>query len=339
MKIGCKKGEDMTETPQNFEPLVSICIPVFNGEKTIRKTINSVINQTYKNLEIIIVDNCSTDSTVRVVQEFTDPRIRIILNNIHYSCGEDNWNRCFPYAHGEYMAIFHADDIYLPQMVARQIETFLKFPVVCGVFTQGNIINENDEIIGKFRLPPGIEGGKPLSYQELITASLEYADFLPTPTAMFRREMYVRLSPFRYAQFGSASDFDLWLRASVCAPVMVLDEKLMNYRVSKSQGTNKINRLRTQESDYFRVLDYHLGQLTGKTDISAKARQSYELSRFGDQLIRIGNTIKKRDWKECKIQVRKVPWTKYFLLTFKNPRAIFVKFHLFAYFRIFKVYK
>lgn len=329
----------MIATSQKCEPLVSICIPVFNGEKTIRRTIESVLAQTYRNLEIIIVDNCSTDSTFEIVQEFRDPRVRLIRNEVHYPSAEGNWNRCFPYAHGEYMALFHADDVYLPQMVARQVETFQKFPNVCGVFTQGNIINENDEIIGKFKIPPVIEGGKPLSYPQLINASLEYADFLPTPSAMLRRDMYVRLSPFRYDQFGSASDFDLWLRASACAPVMVLDEKLMNYRVSKSQGTNQINRLRTQESDYFRVLDYHLCQIENKMEISSKARQSYELSRFGDQLIRIGNTIKKGDWKECKIQVRNVPWAKNFLRIFKNPRAIYVKLHLFAYFRIFKVYK
>lgn len=71
-----KTGETMTENSQIHEPLVSICIPVFNGGKTIRKTINSVINQTYKNLEIIIVDNCSTDSTVEIVQEFKDSRIK-----------------------------------------------------------------------------------------------------------------------------------------------------------------------------------------------------------------------------------------------------------------------
>ena len=114
------------------------------------------------------------------------------------------------------MAIFHADDVYLPQMVSRQIETFNKFPQVGGVFAQGNIINENDVIIGKFRLPPKIEGGKPISYLQLIDASLEYADFLPTPSAMLRRDIYDKFSPFQYDQFASASDFDLWLRAVCC---------------------------------------------------------------------------------------------------------------------------
>lgn len=327
------------ENSQNTEPLVSICIPVFNGEKTIRKTIDSIVNQTYKNLEIIVVDNCSTDSTVKIVREFSDSRIRLVLNDIHYPSGEYNWNRCFQYVQGEFMAIFHADDVYLPQMVERQVDTLQKFPKASGVFTQGNIINENDKNIGEFRLPPIIEGGKPLSYPELINASLEYADFLPTPSAMLRREIYVKFSPFRYDQFGSASDFDLWLRTAADAPVIVLDEKLMNYRVSKTQGTNIINRLRTRESDYFKVIDFHIGQNAGNTEISAKARESYELSRFGDQLIRIRNTIKKRDWKECKDQLRDLPWTKYFKIIFKHPQIIYAKFRLYTYFKIFKVNK
>ena len=140
------------------EPLVSICIPVFNGEKTIAKTIDSILNQTYKNVEIFVVDNCSSDSTVKIVQEFRDSRIHLVLNDIHLPCGEYNWNRCFSYANGEFLAIFHADDIYLPDMISRQIETFMKYPSVGAVFTQGNIINEKDEIIGEFRLPPEIKG-------------------------------------------------------------------------------------------------------------------------------------------------------------------------------------
>jgi len=334
---GEKAGETMTENSQNHEPLVSICIPVFNGEKTIRKTVDSVINQTYKNLEIVIVDNCSTDSTVKIVQEFKDSRIRLILNDIHFPCGEYNWNRCFQYVHGEFMAIFHADDIYLPYMVLRQIETFRIFPSVGAVFTQGNIINEYDEIIGKFRLPSMIEGGKPISYLQLIDASLEYADFLPTPSAMLRREIYDKFSPFRYDQFGSASDFDLWLRVAACAPIVILDEKLMNYRVSKTQGTNKINRLRTHESDFFKVMDFHIRQNKDTTKISAKAMKSYELSRFGDQLTCVRNAFQKRDWTEFKDQIKRIPWTKYFKILIQNPKMIYMKFRLYSYFKIFKV--
>jgi glycosyltransferase involved in cell wall biosynthesis len=319
------------------EPLVSICIPVFNGEKTIAKTIDSILNQTYKNIEIFVVDNCSSDSTVKIVQEFRDSRIHLVLNEIHLPCGEYNWNRCFHYALGEFMAIFHADDIYLPDMVSRQIETFMQYPSIGAVFTQGNIINENDEIIGEFKLPPGIKGGKPYDYQKIFNSALEYADFLPTPSAMVRRDIYLKFSPFRYDQFGSASDFDMWLRVAEYAPVVILDEKLMNYRVSKTQGTNILNRLRTRESDYFRVMDSHIGNYIDTSERSVRAKDSYDLSRFGDQLIRSRNALFKKDWHAFNDQIKKIPWMKYTKIMIRDPRLIISKFQLYFYFRIFKV--
>jgi len=324
---------------QSQEPLASICVPMYNAEKTIAKTIASIIGQIYKNIEIIIVDNCSSDASVKIVQTFNDPRIRLIRNDTHLRCGEDNWNRCFVYAKGEYMAIFHADDIYLPDMVSRQIETFRSFPSVGGVFTQGNIIDENDKIIGEFRLPPEIKGGEPNAFQKIFNSALEYADFLPTPSAMLRRDIYLKFSPFRYDQFGSASDFDLWLRVAAYAPIVILDEKLMNYRVSKTQGTNILNRSRTHESDYFKVMDFHIAQNKDINEISAKAMNSYELSRFGDHLICAHNSLYKKDWKEFKDQIKNIPWTKYFKILVQNPQLIYAKYRLFSYFKIFKAYK
>ncbi len=110
---------------------------MYNAEKTIKKTIASITGQIYKNIEIIIVDNCSTDTSVKIVQMCDDPRIRLIQNDTHFPSAELNWNRCFAFAKGEYMAIFHADDIYLPDMVSRQVETFRSFPTVGAVFTHG----------------------------------------------------------------------------------------------------------------------------------------------------------------------------------------------------------
>ncbi len=240
------------------EPLVSICIPAYNSGKTIAKTITSLIQQTYKNLEIIIIDNCSSDTTVKIAQGFDDPRIQIMRCEEHLPAAEKNWNRCFFYATGELMAIFHADDVYLPHMVSRQVETFKKFPQVGSVFAQGNIIDEENNIIGEFKLPPEIRDSEPCPFPKIFNTALEYADFLPTPSAMLRRNLYMKLSPFRYDQFRSASDFDLWLRAAASAPMIILNEKLMNYRVSKSQGSFAINKLRTHESDFFKVMDYHI---------------------------------------------------------------------------------
>jgi glycosyltransferase involved in cell wall biosynthesis len=323
---------------QNHEPMVSICVPMYNAEKTIGKTIASIIGQIYKNIEIIIIDNASSDASVKIVQRYQDPRIILIRNNIHLPIGEDNWNRCFFYGQGEFMAIFHADDVYLPHMVSRQVETLKKFPQAGGVFTQGNIINEEDTIIGEFRLPPEIHDSEPCSFPEIFNAALEYADFLPTPSAMLRRDLYQKLSPFRYDQFRSASDFDLWLRAAAAAPVVILNEKLMNYRVSRAQGSSKINTSRTEESDFFRVMDYHIAMNKDAAMISAYSMNSYEISRMGDQLIRAWNSFCKRDGRKFKEQMKNIPWMKYAKILTRNPGLLYSKYQLYSYFRIFKSY-
>jgi len=311
---------------QSQEPLVSVCIPMYNAEKTIGKTIASIIGQIYKNIEIIIVDNCSSDASVKIVQTFIDHRIKLIQNDTHLPCGEDNWNRCFQYANGEFMAIFHADDVYLPNMIFRQIEIFEKNPTVGSVFTQGNSINENDEIIGELKLPPEMEGSDSYTYFQLFNPILENGDFLLCPSAMIRSELYKKLSPFRYNQFGSASDLDMWLRAAKCAPVAIINEKLMNYRISKTQGTHVLNWGRTHEADYFGVMDFHIAQNQKLNEISLKAMTKYNISRFGDQLHCIRNSFDKRDLKEFKNQIKNVQWIKYSKILIKNPQLINLQF-------------
>jgi glycosyltransferase involved in cell wall biosynthesis len=296
---------------ENHEPLVSICIPVYNSENTIGKTIASILNQTFKNIEIIIIDNNSTDSTIKIIEEFDDPRIRLILNEIHFPFAEYNWNRCFEYVHGELMAIFHADDVYLPDMISRQIETFKKNPSAGSVFTLANIINENDEIVGEFKLPPNVKGLEPYTYYQIFTSILEEGCFLICPSAIIRTSLYIKLSPFRYDQFGSASDLDMWLRAAECAPLIILDEKLMNYRISKSQETYVLNRLRIHEAEFFKVMDFHIEKNKNNFEISKDTKDKYDMLRFKDQIICVFGYGYKGDFKNFIIQMKQIPWKKY----------------------------
>lgn len=295
--------------------LVSICIPMYNAEKTIGKAVASILTQTYAGFELIVVDNCSTDNSVKIVEEFNDPRITIIQYNIHIPYAEGNWDRCFYHAKGEYMAIFHADDIYLPDIISRQVETFQNHLSVIGIFTLGNLINDDDEIIGEFKIPNDVKGNYPYTYQKLFNTFLSYSDFLPTPSAMLKRTVYQACSPFRHDEFKSASDLDMWLRAMKHGPIIILPEKLFNYRVSSLQGTNKMNRLRTRESDYFKVMDYHLAQ----NKVSENIRMSYELSRFGDQVLCQKNFLQ-----------------QYFINLFFNPSLLYKKYKMYRYFKGFK---
>jgi glycosyltransferase involved in cell wall biosynthesis len=308
------------EPSGSTDPLVSICIPVYNSETTINRTLDSVIGQTYRNIEIIVVDNRSTDRTLDRVREYQDTRICIIENPVHFCCAEYNWNTCFAYTRGEFIALFHADDIYTPEIVARQVDTFRKFPSVNGVFTLGDVIDEDDKLVDTFRLPPEITGDNPYTYDELLPVTLEHGDIFLCPSAMIRGEIYKKMAPFRYEQFGSASDLDMWLRVAQTGPVIIIDEKLMKYRISKTQWSFTLKE-RTQEADGFRVLDFHIGEDGTKCSPAGSTLGKYELRRMGDQIFCALNFLKKRDLSGFGKNMANMPWGKYIWIIITKPRV------------------
>lgn len=99
---------------------VSFCIPVYNGEKFVAQTIGSILNQNYENIEIIVVDDASSDNTLEVVKKFKDKGIRLVKNKKNLGM-VGNWNRCVSLAKGEYLKLLMADDILVPQSLHKEI--------------------------------------------------------------------------------------------------------------------------------------------------------------------------------------------------------------------------
>ena len=121
----------------NDLPLVCICIPTYNAAASIRETLESILAQTYLNLTIHVSDNASTDETLKIVESISDRRIALHRHDVNIG-GEGNFNRCIQFAEGKYTAIFHADDIYEPNMVTRQV-AFLEADEEAGaVFTEAS---------------------------------------------------------------------------------------------------------------------------------------------------------------------------------------------------------
>ena len=106
---------------------ISVCIPTYNRCSTLRNTISTILDQTYTEFELVVVDNASTDSTEAVIRGFTDPRIRYVRNP--FNVGQiENQNRCIEEAAGEIIAIFHDDDIYHPDILRRSLAMLDKYP-------------------------------------------------------------------------------------------------------------------------------------------------------------------------------------------------------------------
>jgi len=134
--------------------VVNICIPVYNGERFIKETLDSIVAQDYKNKEIIISDNASTDKTPKIIQEYVGKYgIKCYRNEQYLSEGEYNFNRCIGLAKGDLICVYHADDVYKPNIVSKCVELFEKYNNVGAVFTMADIINEKGKVIGGYRLP------------------------------------------------------------------------------------------------------------------------------------------------------------------------------------------
>jgi glycosyltransferase involved in cell wall biosynthesis len=281
------------------KPLVSICIPTYNAERTIEDTLGSILNQTYKNLEIIISENASKDNTFTLLNKFNDPRIRIYKNNKTIS-GEKNWSKCIELASGEFTAIFHADDMYMPDMVEKQVKSFLDNPSIGAVFTTATYINENDEKIGESKFPHILKGKKIYDFTDIFFASLRNGTFLMCPSAMVRSDLYKELNPFNYEQFRTSADLDMWLRILEKHPIVIIQERLLNYRISKSQGSYTLGYLYTEKSDFLKTMDHYLSVKSGNLNIPSDILDSYEIKRSFDNLLRAVNHLIKDEPQDAK---------------------------------------
>lgn len=171
----------MAEKLKN-NPLVSVIIPCYNAEKYIEQAVHSIIKQTYKNLEIIVTDDCSTDKTFEILQRLAkeDSRIKLYKNETNLKIVK-TLNNQISQVNGKYIARMDADDISLPKRIEKQVE-FLENHTdygFCG--TNAYHIDENGKTIGKSVLPETFEDNK---------FFLKFYSTFYHPTVMIRSDVY-----------------------------------------------------------------------------------------------------------------------------------------------------
>src|SRR3990172_5433048 len=125
-------------------PVVSIGLPVYNGENYIEKAINSILSQTFKDFELIISDNASTDNTMDICKILSakDRRIRYYRNEINRGAAW-NFNRVFQLARGKYFQWACHDDVWIPTLLERYVEVLDQMPKVVLCYTKTTYIDEH----------------------------------------------------------------------------------------------------------------------------------------------------------------------------------------------------
>ncbi len=228
------------------QPLVSVILPVYNAEKYVFEAVQSILNQTYKNLELIVIDDCSTDKSFEILKSIKDPRIKLYQNEKNLKLIQ-TLNKAIQLSSGAYIARMDADDVSLPDRLKYQVEYLQQNPQVSVLGTQIRFIDEN-----------GIKKGKPffcVRGDEAIKWRFHFGNCMNHPTIMFRREVVDR-NDFYDSNYPHAEDYELWLRLSRKYNFDNLPETLLLYRVHLASVSHRFNEIQVKSSS--RALSEHL---------------------------------------------------------------------------------
>ena len=229
-------------------PLVSVVISNYNGGKYLKEAIDSVLNQSYSNLELIVVDDGSTDDSKKILLSYQDQRLRtLFLEENQQVCLATN--KGLRMVNGEYIARLDSDDIWKADKLEKQMKYLLNHEKCGACFSLIDIINENGEISNDRQ--PGLWkmfNQKNRSREEWIRTLFYDGNCLCHSSAIFPSSVIREVGDYHPA-YLQLQDYDLWLRIVNRYPIHIIEERLVFYRrVEKqpdslsSSGTDKENR-------------------------------------------------------------------------------------------------
>jgi glycosyltransferase involved in cell wall biosynthesis len=257
-------------------PKISVCLPTYNRAHYLRETIASMLAQTVTDFELIVADNCSTDTTAQMVAAFQDPRIRYVRNeeNIgHYR----NMDRALALARGAYVCIIHDDDVYAPEFLARESEMLDRHRNVGMVHCAVYVVNPDRRRLRLHRVSRRTRVAHGVS---------EFIRYLGghdvcCSTVMCRREVWMRAGAFEHRLM--CADWLMWLNIALCTDVAYLATPLVDMRVHGSSMTSTMDPMRWYDEfveltekaiDRMRELGVEPGQSVESLRRQSSARQS-----------------------------------------------------------------
>jgi glycosyltransferase involved in cell wall biosynthesis len=287
-----------TQASRSGDPIVSVIIPTYNRAHVLARAIQSVLDQTYQDFEMIVVDDGSNDNTEEVVKSFNDPRIRYIRHEGNRGAAAAR-NTGIKAAKGKFIAFQDSDDEWLPEKLQKQMKVFENAPARVGVVytgfwsIEGNVkqYGPNREILYK-------EGD--------IHSQILQGNFIGTPAAVVKKACFEKAGMFD-ERLPRLIDWELWIRVSKYFDFKFIDEPLgVAYFVGGGIRTNEEALITAQEL----ILETHYGEF----ERAGKKILAKQLFRAGNLLCLYGKTSQGREYV---LRARKLfPALKYFVATY-----------------------
>lgn len=215
---------------------VSVILTSYNHEKFIKKSIESVLAQTYKDFKLIIVDDCSTDSSWNIIQQFNDERIIAIRNSQNLRT-EGFYNALHKYVDGTYIAVHHSDDEWNPDKLEKQVEFMDANPKIAACFTRVQVIDEDEnEYCDEEGFYYNLFNQNNRSRYEWLRYFFYHGNCLCHPSVLLRSKLFFEEEMFDFG-YAQIPDFSRWVRICLKHDIYIMPEKLIKFRI-QNDGKN-----------------------------------------------------------------------------------------------------
>jgi glycosyltransferase involved in cell wall biosynthesis len=260
-------------------PTVSVVIPTYNRAGLIGKPIRSVLAQSYQDFEIVVVDDCSTDNTEKVLESFNDPRIRYIRHQQNSGAAIAR-NTGINNSTSPYIAFLDSDDEWLPEKLAKQLNLFQQCGSDVGfIYTGFAAVNESNQV----------QRVMSSSYRGSLHDRLLYSNFIGTPsTVMVKRNYLQQVKGFDPDMPSFIEDWDLWLRLSEHCQFEVISEVLTLYAYNDSGDRLTLNH-KSVVDGFLAFIKKHHPKST--FDPAAQRQRNVSSQDMAEYLFETGRTL------------------------------------------------
>jgi len=241
-------------------PTVSVIIPSYNHEAFIEECIQSVLNQTFQDFEIVITDDGSIDRTVQIIESFDDPRISLFKHPVNKgACLAAN--NCIVNSKGKYVAMLSSDDAWYPDKLDIQVKFLDAHPNIAAVFGRVDWVDESGKLIVANCFPfMNVFNEKNKNRFEWLGYFFSKGNCLCHPSSLVRRECYTEVGLLNPAM-ASIPDLDFWVRICLKYDIAILDKEVIRFRRMNDESNASGNTCRTQirsRLEYRQILNHYL---------------------------------------------------------------------------------
>lgn len=261
-------------------PKVSVLLPVYNAQKFVKEAIESILQQTFSDFELIIINDGSNDNSSEIINEFRDDRI-VVVNHDENKGLIFTLNEGLDISRGEYIVRMDADDFSLPERL----------------FIQVNFMDQNEDIV--------VSGGQMIDYDgkiqlsknpivsEEVKASLLFSCVISHPTVIIRKEIFKKEKFYYNKSFIHSEDYELWSRVIKSYKVSNVKDVILKYRIHHNQVSQKFSKIQFEgirECQKMQLLQLGINPTTEKLNLHSSLTQ-LDFTFSKDYLLEVENWL------------------------------------------------